>query len=226
MKRLIHTLAATALLAIPTTAAAADHELSFELGTTGHSADDNWQLFDDYSDAQTTLGLRAGFAVHDRVAVIAGWQHGASGSWIEMPGYEGGGGDWDEDYYDGYSSGPALGMAYYNDTFSLGAKADWPVAVWFRPYVTVQGLGIMSKVRVDDDTSTDDNPNQLERSAFDFGGAATGGLDFRIPIKQGAWALASYLELGYQYATPASFGELGAMTNRGLLFRWGLGARF
>jgi len=223
MKHLIHSITALALLAIPTTAIAADHEISLELGTTGHGPDDNWFLFNDNRDDLSSYGVRLGFAVHDRVAVIGGYHHGANGTRIEMDGYDGSG----DEYYDGgYSEGPAMAAAYYNDTFALGAKADLPVATWFRPYATVQGLGILSKVRLDDDTSTDDNPNQLQYSAFSPGAAATAGLDFRIPIKQGAWALASYLELGYHIGTKANFDELGTLSNRGMIFRWGLGTRF
>jgi hypothetical protein len=218
MKRLIHTLAATALLAIPTTAAAADHELSFELGTTGHSADDNWFLFEEYRDAHTNLGLRAGFAVHDRVAIIAGWQHGATGTRVEM--------DEEGHYFDDDGMYANLGAAYYNDTFSLGAKVDWPVAVWFQPYATLQALGISTKVRLDDAPRDDDSINQLEYSAFDPAGAATGGVEFRVPINHNEWAIASHMELGYQLGTAAQFDELGSLLNRGLIFRWGVGARF
>ena len=224
MKRLIHSITAIALLAVPATAVAADHELSLELGATGHAADDNWFLFDDNTDALTDYGLRLGFAVHDRVAVIAGYHHGAQGSRIELPGY---GGDSDEYYYDDDSSeGQALAAAYYADTFSLGAKADLPVAVWFQPYATIQALGIRSMVRLDDDTTTDDNPNQLQRATFNPGGLASAGVEFRIPIRHTSWALASHLELGYHIATPSDFDELGSLTNRGLVFRWGLGVRF
>ena len=227
MRHLIHSIIAAAVLAIPTTAVAADHELSVEVGATGHGPDDNWFLFDDYSDAQTTMGLRLGYAVHDRVAIIGGWHHGADGTRVEMDGFSGDGDDWDSDYYEeSGSGGQALAAAYYNDTFSLGAKADLPVATWFRPYVAVQGLGVRSMVRLDDDTSTDDNPNQLQRTALSPGAAALGGLDFRIPINHGAWAIASHLELGYHIATPASFDELGSLSNRGLVFRWGTGVRF
>jgi hypothetical protein len=210
MTRLIKSIAVLAALSLPASAVAADHEISLELGTTGHGADDNWFLFSDYNDVLPSYGVRLGFAVHDRVAVIGGWHHGAEGTRVEMEGYE----------------DSALAAAYYADTFSLGAKADLPVATWFRPYATVQGLGIMSKVRLDDDTSDDDNPNQLERGAFSPGAAATAGVDFRVPFNEGAWALSSHLELGYHLATPASFDELGTLLNRGLVFRWGLGARF
>jgi hypothetical protein len=223
MKRFIHSIAACAALALPSAAIAADHEISLELGTIGHGPDDNWFLVNDYNDYLGVYGVRLGYAVHDRVAIIGGWQRGAHGTRVEMDGFDGYG---DEYYDDDYSAGEALAVAYYADTFSVGAKADWGLATWFRPYATLQAQGIRTVVRLDDDTSTDDNPNQLQYSAFSPAGAATGGLDFRIPFNKGAWAIASYLELGYHVGTKASFDELGSLSNRGMLFRWGLGARF
>ena len=212
MKRLIHSITAIALLASPSTAIAADHEISLELGTTGHGVDDNWFFFNDEADTLTSYGLRAGFAVHDNVSVIGGWHHGARGTRLEMNGND--------------ESEIAPGLAYYADTFSLGAKADWPLWVWFHPYATVQALGIRSLVRVDDIPADDDNLNQLERGAFSPGGAATAGLEFRVPINHNSWALASHLELGYHIGTAADFDELGSLSNQGVVFRWGLGARF
>jgi hypothetical protein len=212
MKRLIHSITAIAILALPTAAMAADHEISLELGTTGHGADDNWFLFNDDWDTLSSYGVRAGFAVHDNVSVIGGWHHGARGTRLELNGTD--------------ESEANAGLAYYADTFSLGAKVDWPLWVWLHPYATVQGLGIRSMVRIDDAPADDDNPNQIQRGAFSPAGAATGGLEFRVPFHHNEWALASHLELGYQLGTRSSFDELGSLTNRGVVFRWGLGVRF
>ncbi len=218
MKRFIHSIAACAALALPSAAIAADHEISLELGTIGHGPDDNWFLVNDYNDYLGVYGVRLGYAVHDRVAIIGGWHHGRSGARVEM-GDEGA-------YYDEEGMYANLGVAYYADTFSLGAKADWPLAVWFHPYATVQALGIRSLVRLDDAPRDDDNLNQIQRSAFSPGGAAAGGLEFRVPMNHNEWALATHAELGYHIGTRASFDELGSLGNRGLVFRWGLGARF
>ncbi len=218
MKRIIHSIAALAALALPSTALAADHEISLELGTTGHGPDDNWFLFDDDNDQLESYGLRLGFAVHERVSVIGGWHHGSSGTRVEL-GDEGA-------TYDEEGMYANLGVAYYADTFSLGAKADWGLTTWFHPYATLQALGIRSVVRVDDAPRDDENLNQLQRSAFSPGGAAAGGVEFRIPMNHNEWALATHAELGYHLATRAGFDELGSLGNRGLVFRWGLGARF
>ena len=225
MKRTIHTIAAIGLLAVPATASAADHELSLELGSTGYAAAEHWALFNDNGyDTLPTFGLRAGFAVHDRVAVIAGWHHGRTGTRLELSGED----YYDESYYYDYDGDDyaTMGMAYYANELTLGAKADWPVTVWFHPYATISGVGLLSKIRLDDDTGEDDNLNQLTRTAFAPGAQATGGVEFRIPISHNTWALASHVELGYQYAIPSSYDELGSLAKRGLVFKWGLGARF
>ncbi len=65
-----------------------------------------------------------------------------------------------------------------------------------------------------------------ERGAFSPGGAATAGLEFRVPINHNSWAPASHLELGYHIGTAADFDELGSPSNQGAVFRRGLGARF
>ena len=62
--RAIHTLSALALLACPGLAAAADHELSLELGTSG-THQDNWYMFNNDAQRLPTAGLRLGVAVHD-----------------------------------------------------------------------------------------------------------------------------------------------------------------
>jgi hypothetical protein len=193
----------------PAAALAADREISLELGTTGHAAEDNWFLFSG-QDTLPGFGARLGWPVHERVAVIAGWQHGARGTTVS-PGDDGAG---------------EFAAAYYADAWSAGAKADWGICRWFRPYATVQAVGQRATVRLDDDTGEDDNPNQIQRSDFAVGGLAAGGLDFRVPFAQDRFAVASYLELGYQLLTPSDFDELGSLQNRGLAFRWGLGFRF
>jgi hypothetical protein len=214
--------AIAALLALPGTALAADRELSFEVGTLGQRAEDNWFLFSE-KDTLTTVGLRLGYPVMDRLAVVAGWHHGAHGTHVSTgESYE------DTYYYDEeYDEEPgSLAAAYYADDFTLGVKGDWDVATWFRPYATVAFASQLTRARLDDDTGVDDNPNQIEKSAFSPGALGAAGLDFRIPFAQGRMAAASYLELGYQYLSPADLEELGKLQARGMVFRWGIGMRF
>jgi hypothetical protein len=214
--------AIAAILALPATALGADREISFEVGTLGQAAEDNWFLFSE-KDTLTTVGLRLGYPIHDRLAVVAGWHHGARGTHVST-------GEYYEDeyyYYDEEDEEPgSLAAAYWADDFTLGLKADWDVAVWFRPYATVGFASQLTTVRLDDDTSVDDNPNQIERRAFSPGALGAAGLDFRVPFAQGRMAAASYLELGYQVLSPADLEELGKLQARGLVFRWGIGMRF
>ena len=210
------TLTALSLLAFSGAAQAADHELSLELGTAANHQQ-NWFMFNDESQQLPSWGLRAGVAVHDRLAIIGGWHHGKKGMRLGF------GGDWDDDDEEAYG----FASVFYGDSFTLGLKADVPVAVWFRPYATAQGLGDRGMVRLDDDLSEDDNLNQIQRSDFSFGGIGALGVDFRMPLKDGAWAIASYLELGYGYASPLDFDELGELDGLyGVVFRWGVGVRF
>lgn len=203
------TLMLSALLLAPASALAADREVSFEVGANGLTAEDNWFLFSE-QDSLTTLGVRVGHPVMDRLAVIAGWHHGAHGTHVSLQG----------------TDEAPLAAACYADAFTLGAKADWDVAAWFRPYAAVQAVGQRTLVRLDDDIEVDDNPNQIQRAAFSPGGVAVGGVDLRVPFAQGRMAVASHLELGYQLLTPADLDELGSLETRGLVFRWGLGMRF
>lgn len=198
-----------ALLLLPGAVFAADREVSFEVGSLGQAAEDNWSLFSE-NDALTTVGVRLGYPVHDRLAVVAGWHHGTTGTHVEI----------------GDAEDSVLAAAYYADDFTLGVKADWDVASWFRPYATVAAAGQRTMVRMDDDTSVNDNPNQIQRAAFCPGALAAAGLDFRLPFAQGRMAAASYLELGYQLLAPADLEELGSLQTRGLVFRWGVGMRF
>ena len=64
------------------TASAATHEVSFELGSFG-SNDDNFELFSDYESQVKSLGLRGGYAVTERLAVVASWHHDAVGGEVE-----------------------------------------------------------------------------------------------------------------------------------------------
>ncbi len=211
--RATETFAILALLAfsgaaLPGEAQAADHELSLELGTAANHQQ-NWYMFNAESQQLPTWGLRAGVAVHDRLAVIGGWHHGKKGMRMAA------------------GNGSVFASVFYGDSFTLGLKVDVPVAVWFRPYATAQGQGFRGMVRLDDDLYEDDNPNQIEQADFSFGGIGALGTDFRVPFKDGAWALASYLELGYGYAAPLDFGDLGELDGlHGVVFRWGVGVRF
>lgn len=204
------TLLGLSLCASP--ALAADHEVSLELGSL-HANDASWDLF---SETETfgTYGVRVGYAFHDRMAAIAGYHRGSTGMTVESTS-----GGWETD------EPPTFQSAFYGDEYTLGVKADLPLSINLRPFVTVQALGVRGLIRLDDDTEHDDNLNQITRSAFAPGGMATGGVDLRIPVAQARYYLSSSMEFGYGKVLDLDFGDMGTLPMGGFAFRWGVGFR-
>lgn len=200
--------ALAALLAAPGAALAAQNEVSLELGSFA-SPDPDWELFSE-SGHLPTQGLRLGWALHDRIALVGGWHRGARGMTLG----------------DEAGSQSDFVAAFCAHTLGVGAKADWPLASWFAPYATAQATGLLGTVRLDDDPEDDDNLNQLSHTAFAPGAMATAGLEFRLPLREDALAAATSFELGYAWFAPLSYDALGSLAFRGLVLRWGLGARF
>ncbi|MFZ5477843.1 MAG: hypothetical protein ACOZNI_13800 [Myxococcota bacterium] len=201
-------------------ALAADDEISVELGWIG-AHDRAWDVFS-RGDSYGTVGLRVGKEVHDRVAIVAGWQHGTVGADVES---DDDGDDYDYDTGDtGLSSG-SFRAAFYGNQLTLGAKADVELLPWLHPYATVQGVGVVAVVRFDDDLDDDENATQVQRTGFSGGLLAAGGVDFPIRVK-GDVAIAPYLELGYGFVAPIRFDELGEVGFGGFAGRTGVGVRF
>jgi len=195
-------------LLLPVAAHGADDEVSLELGSIG-TPDADWALFSD-TERLPTQGLRLGWAVHDRVALVAGWHRGAQGMTVG-----------------GETTGQSDFVATFGaHLFSLGAKADVALTPWFAPYATAQAIGLIGTVRLDDDPEDDENPNQIAESAFAPGAMGTAGVEFRIPFHDGAFAAATSLEMGYAWLAPLAYDTLGDLQFRGFAVRWGVGARF
>ena len=205
----MRTLIVLAALCAALPARAADHELSFEVGSLA-ARDPAWDTFSG-TNAMVTLGLRGGYRVHDRVAVIASYHHTRTGS----------------DLYGDASGDLFSRAAFFGNEFSLGAKADLSVKDFMLPYVTLSGVLLYSDVRFDDDPDDNDNAGQVKETALAGGARGMGGLEFRIPrwnppgITAGA-----YFELGYTYLSPLSFGDLGDMDLGGFTVRGGIGLRY
>lgn len=196
------------LLALPAPALAADREVSLELGSIA-SSDPQWDLFSD-SPRLPTQGLRIGWPVHDRVALVAAWHRGAQGSTL------GGEGTGQSDFVAAFSA----------HALALGAKADLELTPWFVPFATLQALGLLGTVRLDDDPDDDHNPNQLSHSAFAPGALAAAGLELRLPLHHDAFAAATSLDLGYALLGPLHYDTLGPLHLGGFTLHWGVGARF
>jgi hypothetical protein len=205
----MRTLIALTALCIALPSQAADHELSFEMASFA-AKDPAWDTFSP-DNTMTTLGLRAGYRVHDRVAVIGSYHHTRTGS----------------DLYDGINDVTLGRAAFFGNEFALGGKADLSVKDFMLPYVTLSGLLLYSDVRFDDDPDDDDNPGQVKETTFSGGLRGMGGLEFRIPRwEPPGFTVGAYLELGYTYLSPISVGGLGDMDLGGFTVRGGLGVRY
>ena len=196
-------------------AAAADNELSFEFGSL-HNDDSSYALFSS-EESMPSIGMRAGFAFHDRLSARLGWQHVRQGADVSVG----------EEQSDSHIS-----SAFYGDELSLGVRADVPLGDFVLPYVSVDGLGFRAKVRFDDDATDEDSPGQVEETAFAPGALAMGGAELRIPIgrlyptSKAELALGLNLEVGYALVGQLDFGDLGQMKPGGLAVRSGVGIRF
>ena len=172
-------------------------------------------------------GVRAGFAVHNRLAIISSYHRSRRGNDVRTG---------DEEAF-------LLRAAYFSDQLSVGAKADLEVTEWLYPYATVQGIVYHATIKLDDDPEDRNNPGQLKASGWSGGGMGTVGVEFRIPtVKRVPFQLAAHLEGGYaliarhgynSIKTPSlsespEWGDsesLGTMQPGGFIFRLGLGLR-
>lgn len=195
---------------------AADHELALEAGRLG-AHEGAWNNFDT-RDRLGSLGLRVGYAPIERVQVFGTWQHtrrGASqnfsydASLSEAPGYDLG-----------------LSSAFTGHTAGLGVRADLAITPYFNPYVFGQGLAQLGTIRLDDDSETSENPNQLTQKAWAPGFAA--GIGGEIKMAPPEWAIrpSMRLELGYGRTAQLDFAELGDMQFAGFYGRIAAGVTF
>ncbi|MBT3223407.1 MAG: hypothetical protein HN348_30415 [Proteobacteria bacterium] len=201
---------AALLLSAP--AQGASHELSFEMGTL-HNGDENYDLFSG-NNAIPTRGLRFGVAVHENVAVTAGWQHGARGSDIYLPDSEGG--------------ESIMTAAFFADEFTLGVKADYNIADIFFPYVKVDAMLFRGVMKFDDDPNDRFSPGQVQVAGLAPGGLAMGGFEIAVPNKSRKVPLtvAVHLEAGYGLVSRLNFGDYGQMKPGGFALRGGIGLRY
>jgi hypothetical protein len=204
-------------------AGAADHEISLELGNL-HNGDTAFDLFS-RNDVMPSRGVRAGVAVHDRVAVMAGWHRVRRGAAV-------------------YSADEYLfNAAYFANEWTVGVKADVELAPWLLPYVKADAMLYQATMRFDDQPNDRDNAGQVQASALAPGGLFLGGAEIRIPKESAPFTLAWHIEAGYGivashaytgvnavgtddrggFADDASVGE---MAPHGFALRSGLGIRF
>lgn len=161
--------------------------------------------------ATPMAGLRVGWPVHKNVAILGTLEHGASGAEIEI-------GD------GSFSSG--MDAAWWGTLLGAGVKVNYDVAKWFEVYGTAQALGVHQLVRVDDDSSVDDNLTQVEAGGLTGGATGSAGVSFRIPFGNTGVSLAFTGELGYLWTAPDQIGDMGPIQLSGVTGRVGTGLRF
>lgn len=193
-----------------------DHELSIESGSM-YTSDDTWNAFS-YSDTVSAWGLRAGYSLTPRVAVVASWHRGEHESYLGVDG---------ESYHN-------LDMDFTTHQVAVGPKVDYQIFHWLRPYATVQGMGVLGRIEIDEDSEDDDN-ELLRFSDTSFGGFAALGAEF-VPGDEGRRLHpAIHLEMGYGKVFAMTFEdedagntavEIGDLDMQGFTMNAGVGVRF
>lgn len=191
---------------------AASHEIDVEAGWVG-SPDPALSVYSD-SPLLGSVGLRAGYALTERLAVIGGWQRGRVGHELYAADSTG------ED------DGGSLRAGLTTDQITLGLKGDVRIAKWLYPYATAQGDLAVLTARFDDDAEVDDNPGQVKGTGVTGGFALAAGVEFPIGLGDLGIAVAPYTEFGYTWLAPTALGDFGELAIRGFSGRAGVGLRF
>ncbi|MDG1481132.1 MAG: outer membrane beta-barrel protein [Myxococcota bacterium] len=191
-----------------------DHELSVELGSM-YTSDDTWRALSD-SESVTALGIRAGYSISPSVAVVASWHRGVHDSRLSI------------------SSNDTVNMDFTIHQLAVGPKVDYPIFHWLRPYATVQGVGVLGRLQLDEDSQDDDN-DLLRFSDTSFGGFAALGAEFVPGSESRRLHLATHLEMGYGKVFAMTFEdedagntaiEIGDLDMQGFTINAGVGVRF
>lgn len=197
------------------TALAGTNEVAATLGWLD-SGDPAWQVLAQ-SGACSTWGGHVGLKVHDRVTVLAGYRHGVVGADL-------GASDWEDG--DGDERFTSVGTAFYGNTFTLGARADWNAVEFFAPYARVDAQGLLGMVRLDDEPDDDENVTQRQKVSFAPGFDATLGLSFPVPTALPSLYVTPFLEMGYGWVAPLKLGDLGRVQPAGFTGQGGIALQF
>jgi hypothetical protein len=207
------------LLLICSFANAADIEVSAEV-TRIDVVQGNWDVFD-WDQTKLATGIRAEWHKSTNLAFAASYAQFVTGGHNTT---------WDTWDYEGVGSdspGATEGFdaAFRGHLVGVGVRGGVDLWAWLNPYVMAEARGLHAAVRLDDDTSKDDNINQITMRGTTVGAAVAAGLDIRMPTQWG-WSVSHHLEVGYEIMAPLNFGTMGSLSVRGLHVRAGLGVRF
>lgn len=192
-------------------AVAASNFLALETG--GQRTDDPaWNELSD-SDSWRTLGVSGGYALLPYLDVTASFHRKALGS---EHGFESG------------APGADMGFvaAWSGNQYGLGVALEPDLTHWLRPYLGARGTLTQSTLRVDDDTDSEENPNQLLDRALAPGFTAAAGARLALGLPDWTIVPALHLEMGYGWTTEMDYGELGDLNLRGFAIRGGVGVMF
>jgi hypothetical protein len=194
-----------------------DHELSLETGSM-HTSDETWDAFS-YGSQVGAWGVRAGYGISPNLALVASLHRGRHRSDVGI---------------DSDSSYQSIDMDLTTSQVALGPKVDLQVNHWLRPYATIQGMGVLGEIRIDDDPSDDDNELLRYRDAT-FGGFAAAGIELIPGSTSRRLHVGTHLELGYGKVLAMQFQdkdagndpiEIGDLDMQGFTINAGIGVRF
>lgn len=211
---------ATALMsgvALAGSADGIDHELSLELGSMA-SPDRTVDVLTG-SAALSSLGMRLGYGISPNLGVVASWHRSQHRSDVWL--------DTDASYFD-------IDLNFTTNQLAIGPKLDIQLTHWLRPYVTAQGMGVLGKLRIDDDPG-DDEDAALTFTDMSWGGFAAAGVDVVPGGERLRVHPALHLEMGYGKVfsmvledTEAGNDaiEIGDLDLQGFTVNAGIGIRF
>jgi hypothetical protein len=220
------------LLATSSSEFSPKYSLAFETGVLERS-DPHWDIVNPWQSS--TLGLRGGYNLSSKLAVVASYQRSSSSSELA---------DSYDYYYDDYgnyiensSSLEALQSGITENIITVGPKLSLASQKWVVPYVTTQAIIAHGRLEMGDTLSEEDATTYLNDSAMAVGALGALGLEMKTkPFKGKAQGL-MYLEYGGGVTSNLNFNvpeigvdgdnvSIGDLQYAGAHFRFGIGAQF
>jgi len=134
---------------------------------------------------------------------------------------------------------PTLTASFTGQQVTLGPKFQANPLPWLGTYGTARGLLFFGTTHLDDDPTTDDNPNQLTARARAPGFVAAAGIQVNPVLEQRSVRPSGFFEAGYGWTRPLAFvddtiqehsssapASMGSLTFRGAYIQAGVGLRF
>ena len=225
----INTLTLIAALSAPASAgpsSAVTHELNWEVDSMTPS-DENWDVFS-WSNSINTWGVSGGYGLSRNLTLMAGLHLRKYLNSSYAYNY-----DSDEDYsYD------EIDTSFSVTQLSVGPKLSVELKPWLRPYATAQAVAWLGTMGADDDSSDEENLNQLQWRALSPGIKAAAGFDL-VPFRRDKVHWTTHVDFGYAAALSMNFKDkkgtlagseeaapVGTMDLHGFHVNWGVGVHF